>query len=102
MSRVWAGGGRPVEFPPKTRTSRRSVEIDRSTLDELRRWRRQFRRDGLPCGPDDWMFCNTTGRFLNPESRTTRTTDGHAPWRPSTPATDRCPPSNNSKNSSTR
>ena len=41
---------------------------DRATLDELRRWRRQLGRDGLPCGPDDWMFCNTTGRFLNPES----------------------------------
>ncbi len=61
-------GGRPVEFAPKTRTSRRSVEIDRATLDELRRWRRQLGRDGLPCGPDNWMFCNTAGRFLNPES----------------------------------
>ena len=61
-------GGRPVEFAPKTRTSRRSVEIDRATLDELRRWRRQLGRYGLPCGPDDWMFCDTTGRFLNPES----------------------------------
>jgi integrase len=46
-------GGRPVEFAPKTRTSRRSVEIDRATLDELRRWRRQLGRDGLPCGPDN-------------------------------------------------
>lgn len=61
-------GGRPVEFAPKTRTSRRSVELDRATFDELRRWRRQLDRDGLPCGPDDWMFCNTTGRFLNPAS----------------------------------
>jgi integrase len=61
-------GGRPVEFAPKTRTSRRSVVIDRATRDEIRGWRRQLGRDGLPCGPDDWMFCNTTGRFLNPES----------------------------------
>lgn len=61
-------GGRPVEFAPKTRTSSRSVELDRATLDELRRWRRQLDRDGLPCGLDDWMFCNTTGRFLNPAS----------------------------------
>ena len=61
-------GGRPVEFAPKTRTSRRTVELDQATLDELRRWRRQLGRDRLPCGPDDWMFCNTTGRFLNPES----------------------------------
>jgi integrase len=61
-------GGRPVEFAPKTRTSRRSVEIDRATLYVLRRWRRQLGRDGLPCEPDDWMFCNTAGRFLNPAS----------------------------------
>jgi integrase len=61
-------GGRPAEFAPKTRTSRRTVELDRATLDELRRWRRQLGRDGLPCRPDDWTFCNTTGRFLNPES----------------------------------
>jgi integrase len=61
-------GGRPVEFGVKTRTSRRSVELDRATLDELLRWRRRLERDGLPFGPDDWMFCNTAGRFLNPES----------------------------------
>ena len=35
---------------------------------ELDRWRRRLRLDGLPHGPDDWMFCNPTGRFLNPES----------------------------------
>lgn len=35
-------GGRPVEFAPKTHTSRRSVALDRATLDELRRWRRQL------------------------------------------------------------
>jgi integrase len=61
-------GGRPVEFGVKTRTSRRSVQLDHATLDELMGWRRRLERDGLPCGPDDWMFCNTHGRFLNPES----------------------------------
>ncbi|MEJ6511597.1 MAG: site-specific integrase [Acidimicrobiales bacterium] len=61
-------GGRPVEFAPKTRTSRRSVEIGRATLYELRQWRRQLGRDGLPCGSDDRMFCNATGRLVNPES----------------------------------
>ncbi|MGD9997504.1 MAG: tyrosine-type recombinase/integrase [Ilumatobacteraceae bacterium] len=61
-------GGRPVEFGVKTRTSRRSVELDRATLDELMQWRRRLDRNGLPCGPDDWMFCNAAGRFLNPES----------------------------------
>jgi integrase len=61
-------GGRPVEFRVKTRTSRRTVDLDGHTMRELGRWRRRLRRDGLPCGPDDWMFCNASGRFLNPDS----------------------------------
>jgi integrase len=61
-------GGQPVEFGVKTRTSRRSVELDHGTVDLLRRWRRQLIRDGLPAGIDDWTFCNTAGRFLNPQS----------------------------------
>ncbi len=61
-------GGRPVEFAVKTRTSRRSVELDHGTVDELRRWRRRLEHDRLPHGPDDRMFTNTTGRSLNPES----------------------------------
>lgn len=61
-------GGRPVEFGVKTRTSRRTVDVDTATVAELRRWRRRLDREGLAHGPDDWMFCNTTGRFLNPES----------------------------------
>lgn len=60
--------GRPVEFGVKTPTSRRTVDLDSQTLRELDRWRRRLRRDGLPCGPDDWMFCNASGRFLNPQS----------------------------------
>ena len=61
-------GGRPVEFGVRTRTSRRSVELDRVTLDELIRWRRHLERDGLPCGPDDWMFRNTTAGSSTPKS----------------------------------
>ncbi len=61
-------GGRPVEFGVKTRTSRRTVDLDEQTVRELDRWRRRLRREGLPYGPDDWMFCNTVGRFLNPAS----------------------------------
>lgn len=61
-------GGRPVEFGCKTRTSRRTVELDENTLRQLERWRGRLRRDGLPHGQDDWMFCNAAGRFLNPES----------------------------------
>lgn len=61
-------GGRPVEFGVKTRTSRRTVDLDTHTIRELDRWRRQLRHEGLPNGRDDWMFCNRAGRFLNPES----------------------------------
>ena len=61
-------GGTAVEFGAKTRTSRRSVDLDDTTADLLRRWQCRLRQEGLPHGPDDWMFCNTTGRFLNPES----------------------------------
>jgi len=34
----------------------------------LRVWRRRLGDDGLPADADDWMFCNTKGRSLNPES----------------------------------
>jgi integrase len=61
-------GGQPVEFGVNTRTSRRSVELDAGTVDLLARWRRRLQRDGLPAGIDDWMFCNTAGRYLNPQS----------------------------------
>jgi integrase len=63
-------GGKPVEFGVKTRTSRRSVELDHHTRDILVRWRRRLQREHLPHGADDWMFCNTHGRFLNPASIT--------------------------------
>lgn len=61
-------GGRPVEFGCKTRTSRRTVDLDADTMRQLDGWRRQLRRDDLPHRQDDWMFCNPAGRFLNPES----------------------------------
>lgn len=60
--------GKPVEFPVKTRTSRRCIDIDEQTMDVLARWRRRLAREQLPHGIDDWMFVNTTGRFVNPES----------------------------------
>jgi integrase len=61
-------GGRPAEFGVKTRTSRRTVELDHHTLELLINWRRRLQRDRLPYGAHDWMFCNAHGRFLNPES----------------------------------
>lgn len=63
-------GGNPVEFDVKTRTSRRCIDIDNNTMRVLAQWRRKLHRDGLPHGPDDWMFLNASGRFLNPESVT--------------------------------
>jgi integrase len=63
-------GGKPVEFGVKTRTSRRTVELDHNTRDVLARWRRRLQPDGLAQGADDWIFCNVHGRFLNPESIT--------------------------------
>jgi integrase len=60
--------GNPVEFDVKTRTSRRSIDLDDHTLWVLAQWRRKLYRNGLPHGADDWMFLNQSGRFLNPES----------------------------------
>ena len=60
--------GQPVEFPVKTRTSRRCIDLDDQTMDVLARWRRRLSRDGLPHDADDWMFVNPSGRFVNPES----------------------------------
>jgi integrase len=57
-----------VEFRVKTRTSRRTVDVDHHTMRQLDRWRCRLRGDDLPHGPDDWVFCNASGRFLNPES----------------------------------
>lgn len=62
--------GKPVEFGVKTRTSRRCIDLDAGTLATLAQWQRRLSRDGLPHGADDWMFLNTAGRFLNPESLT--------------------------------
>jgi integrase len=61
-------GGKAAEFGPKTRTSRRTVELDAATVDLLQRWRQRLDNDGLPAGIDDWMFCNTAGHYLNPQS----------------------------------
>jgi hypothetical protein len=59
--------GRPVQFGVKTRTSRRCIDLDPATMTELDRWRHRLRLDGHPYGADDWMFCNRSGRCLNPE-----------------------------------
>ncbi|MDZ4233804.1 MAG: hypothetical protein U1C73_08580, partial [Dietzia sp.] len=40
--------GNPVEFPVKTRTSRRCIDLDQATVEVLKTWRRRLERDGLP------------------------------------------------------
>lgn len=60
--------GNPVEFAAKTRSSRRSIDLDPTTMSVLNDWRARLEIAGLPTGPDDWMFCNAKGRLLHPES----------------------------------
>jgi integrase len=73
--------GKPVEFPVKTRTSRRCIDLDDQTMDVLARWRRRLTREQLPHGIDDWTFVNTTGRFVNPESSANSSTGCSAACR---------------------
>lgn len=68
MRTIQSVAGRPTVFGVKTRTSRRTVDLDGGTLETLTAWRARLARDDLPCGADDWMFCNREGRHLNPES----------------------------------
>ncbi len=63
-------GGQPVEIGVKTRTSRRCIDLDPTTVTTLRGWRDQLADQGVPHDRGDWMFCNQRGRFLNPESAT--------------------------------
>jgi integrase len=46
----------------------RSVDLDETTIYELRRWRIRLQREGLPQGEHDWIFRNPAGRPINPDS----------------------------------
>jgi integrase len=61
-------GGRSVEVPVKTRTSRRCVDLDPGTEGVLERWRRAQRRDGHPVDLGDPIFSNRHGDPVHPES----------------------------------
>ncbi|MEZ5376270.1 MAG: tyrosine-type recombinase/integrase [Acidimicrobiales bacterium] len=61
-------GGRSVETPVKTRSSRRSIDLDLATEATLARWRRQQKADGHPVELEDPIFTNPTGRPLHPET----------------------------------
>ena len=60
--------GRSTEFAPKTRTSRRCIDLDPTTETHLRRWHERQHGDGLPAGADDPIFTNTAGNPLHAES----------------------------------
>ena len=60
-------GGRSVETPVKTRSSRRSIDLDLATETTLRRWRRQQGADGHPVELDDPIFINPGGQLLHRE-----------------------------------
>jgi integrase len=65
-------------MPPATRPGDRNgpersgavqtIDLDQNTIAVLDQWRQRLRRDGLSHGPDNWIFPNAKGRFLNPES----------------------------------
>src|SRR4029079_14365804 len=59
-------GGRPVEIGVKTRTSRRCIDLDATTLDELEQWRQRLAVEGHTQTPGEWMFRNERGRHLSP------------------------------------
>ena len=63
-------GGRAVEIPTKTATSRRCIDLDPGTEHILDVWRQRQRCDGLPADTGDPIFTNTVGDPIHPESIT--------------------------------
>ena len=61
-------GGRSMEVPVKTRSSRRCIDLDTKTESVLARWRRRQRSDGQPTELGDPMFTNTGGAPVHAES----------------------------------
>lgn len=61
-------GGRSVEVPVKTRTSRRCIDLDPGTEQVLERWRRMQTRNGHPTDLSDPIFTNKHGQPVHAES----------------------------------
>lgn len=62
-------GGRPVEFGVKTRTSRRTVDVDAATVAELVRWSGRLDREGLAHGSRRLDILQQGGAVLEPRIR---------------------------------
>ncbi len=60
--------GRTVEGPVKTRTSRRRIDLDHTTVDVLEQWRRCLIAEGASITPSMPMFLNANHRAPSPES----------------------------------
>ncbi len=60
--------GRTVESPVKTRTSRRSIDLDTNTMGVLATWKQRLTREGAVIAPDTPMFLNTHHQAPSPES----------------------------------
>ena len=60
--------GRATEFATKTRTSRRSIDLDPGTEQLLNEWKRNQQREGNPTGTRDPIFTNPPGGALHPET----------------------------------
>lgn len=63
-----ATGGRTVEAPVKTRTSRRRIDLDRGTVTVLERWHRQLTDEGAAILTTTPMFLNTSHTAIAPET----------------------------------
>lgn len=61
-------GGRTIEAPVKTRTSRRRVDLDTGTLDVLKHWRQRLVEEGAQIHPATAMFLNQRHIAVSPES----------------------------------
>jgi len=60
-------GTRIIETHPKTRSSRRTVDLDPRTRDLLQRYRRQQGAGGEGIEARSWMFTSVNGGPVNPD-----------------------------------
>jgi integrase len=58
---------RIIEVPPKTRASRRSVDLDRDTCAVLEAWHDQQHHNGGHATPGSWVFTSVRGGPVNPD-----------------------------------
>lgn len=61
-------GGRTIEAPVKTRTSRRRLDLDTGTLDVLEHWRQRLADEGAQIDTTTPMFLNQNHVAVSPES----------------------------------